>query len=114
MLSLVKKAVIAEIMGVIFYELMRLLKILKNIHQHMNIYVTKAFWVCSERVGVQKIKICKIQFIFLLLKFYKHKLWIRNVVCKSFHLLSLQIIGLVCEGTYCNLGIVTKQMNKRS
>lgn len=54
MLSLVKKTVITEIMGVIFYELMRLLKILKNIHQCMNIYATKALWVCSETELVSK------------------------------------------------------------
>lgn len=54
MLSLVKKTVITEIMGVIFYELMRLLKILKNIHQRMNIYATKALWVCSETELVPK------------------------------------------------------------
>lgn len=53
-------------------------------------------------------------YFFLLLQFYKHKFLIRNVVCKSFHLLSLQFIGLVCERHCCNWGVVPKQMNKRS
>lgn len=43
MFSSVKQTVITEIMGVFFYELMRLQKILKNIHQFANIYDMKAF-----------------------------------------------------------------------